>query len=299
MKNIFFLFLILNFAFLISSCGEGIVDIGAQDYQPKIVVEAYMIPDTKPVDFKICRNYPINSTMDSNSMFLSNASVILTDVSSGKEYTLQYNMRKRTYEYAGNDLITGYNKTYKLSVKATIEGKDLFTSSVTTTPGKGLAIDRANSVLNDMRFRERDENGSLKKNTVVFSPSPGTEFYVIGLKALDAGRSTLIHDNPLMDDSIDVINSQGHVNPYQWILGVNSSEKYLVQEIDWMMTWYLGRYRVIVYAGDNNFKDYLITHDDVSEMDGNLHAPRFHFDGDGIGVFGSVIADTVYFKVIK
>ncbi len=33
-------------------------------------------------------------------------------------------------------------------------------------------------------------------------------------------------------------------------------------------------------------------------MDGNFHEAKFNIDGDGIGVFGSVIADTVYVDVV-
>jgi hypothetical protein len=55
----------------------------------------------------------------------------------------------------------------------------------------------------------------------------------------------------------------------------------------------------VVYAFDKNYKDFLITHDQVQEIDGNFHEPEFHFEGDGIGVFGSAIADTVQITVLR
>ena len=39
--------------------------------------------------------------------------------------------------------------------------------------------------------------------------------------------------------------------------------------------------------------------DQVKEIDGNYHEPAFHFEGDGIGVFGSAIADTAYFWILR
>ena len=58
-------------------------------------------------------------------------------------------------------------------------------------------------------------------------------------------------------------------------------------------------YRAVVYACDENFRLFLLTYDSVQEFDGNFHEPIMNFTGDGIGVFGSCIADTVYFKVTQ
>ncbi len=63
--------------------------------------------------------------------------------------------------------------------------------------------------------------------------------------------------------------------------------------------WFYGQYRIIAYAGDENMKNYYLTHANVAEMDGNLHEPVFNIDGDGIGIFGSAIADTLYFTVLQ
>jgi len=37
----------------------------------------------------------------------------------------------------------------------------------------------------------------------------------------------------------------------------------------------------------------------VQEIDGNLHEPAFHIEGDGIGVFGAAVADTAYFEIVR
>ena len=72
-----------------------------------------------------------------------------------------------------------------------------------------------------------------------------------------------------------------------------------IQDINWLDTWFYGNYRVVMYAGDRNFKDYFITINQLQEMDGNYHEPKMYFEGDGIGIFGSFIADTVTFNLVK
>ena len=69
-------------------------------------------------------------------------------------------------------------------------------------------------------------------------------------------------------------------------------------EILWADTWFFGHYRAILYAGDINFKHYYLTHGNVQDIDGNLNEPKFHINGDGIGVFGSAAVDTVYFEIL-
>ena len=70
-------------------------------------------------------------------------------------------------------------------------------------------------------------------------------------------------------------------------------------EVEWFCIWFYGRYRLILYAADRNYTDFFLTHRFVQEIDGNLLEPKFHFEGDGIGVFGSAAPDTVYFEVIQ
>ena len=73
----------------------------------------------------------------------------------------------------------------------------------------------------------------------------------------------------------------------------------LIGALDWINIWFYGNYRIIVYACDENFRLYVLTYKNVQEFDGNFHEPRINIDGDGIGIFGSAIADTVYLKVKK
>ena len=59
------------------------------------------------------------------------------------------------------------------------------------------------------------------------------------------------------------------------------------------------RYEIIIYAADTNYSSFLQTFDEVQEDDGNFHEPEFRLEGDGMGYFGSAIADTVALEVIR
>ncbi len=65
----------------------------------------------------------------------------------------------------------------------------------------------------------------------------------------------------------------------------------------WFDLYFYSEYEVIVYAADDNYREFLQTYNRVQEFDGNFHEANFNFEGDGIGVFGSVVPDTVYVTV--
>lgn len=82
--------------------------------------------------------------------------------------------------------------------------------------------------------------------------------------------------------------------------GINSySSGPFVLHIRSNETWFYGKYTVVAYAGDTNFKDYVMTAPSVQEADGNFHEPILIFKGNGIGVFASAIADTATFTVTR
>ncbi len=114
-------------------------------------------------------------------------------------------------------------------------------------------------------------------------------------------KSTFIEGNPygIKKDDLDNEILDRLKYEFKWAQAISDSAMIHKMEIPWIDTWFYGRYRAIFYAGDKNFKDYFLTHNRVQDIDGNLYEPKFYFEGDGIGVFGSAIADTVYFEVLK
>lgn len=295
------IFLLLYSLLIFSSCGESTVEIGPKTYEPKIVIEGYLMPDKKVEGIKITRNIPLNVKVDQSTLVQSDADVRITDLQTGKQYKLTYIPEKFSFGYTGSDLTIGFGKSYKLKVLTTIDGKTLSASSITTVPKEGFKILRASSNIGTMGYREKDVNGNLKFFSCLFSPSANTNYYFLSIVALNASDSTFIYDNAFLNVKPEDVKKYLDSYKYRvdWIQNVNSLASSIQYNIDWIAFWFYGDYRIIAYAGDDNFNAFALTHKDVQDFDGNLHEPRFNIQGDGIGVFGSMIADTVFVRIKK
>lgn len=291
----------LTAGIIFSSCGQGVVEIGQNTYEPKIVIEGYLYPGQPVRNIKITRNIPLNTAADPTSIVVANADVKLTNLQSNKNYQLTFNVQKFSYEYSGSDLSINYGNSYKLTVNAVIDGKSLSASSVTNVPNAGFKINPALSGLQSLYYRERDGNGNVKNFSITFSPSTGTNFYTFSIVSLDASDSTFIYNNAYMNVLRDDVkkNLDGYRYQLIWLQDINSFGNEIKYNLDWIHFWFYRKYRIIVYAGDDNYKNFVLTYKNVQEFDGNFHEPQMNMQGDGIGIFGSVIADTVYVSVKK
>ncbi len=294
MNKIFTLLIALIFI----SCGEGTVEIGENTYSPKIVVEGYLVPGKYVENIRITKNFPINSKPNPMSILITNALVKIIDLQTNREYNLKYNPEKFSYE--SNKLMIDYDKSYKLLVEVNADGKKLKTTGITHTPKYGFKIIREESILDSLRYRETSNN-NLKKFKITFKPSEGTSFYVFSLAAQNASENMFIFDNPYFDIKLEDLKKNFDYYRYRalWIENVNSTVDKINYEIEWFNIWFYGYYRIIVYAGDENFRLFTLTYRNIQEQDGNFHEPRLNLTDDGIGIFGSYIADTVYVKVLK
>lgn len=291
--------LIVLSAIVLLSCGEGTVEIGEKTYTPKIVVEGYLVPGRSVENIRITKSFPINTKPNVASILIPNANARIVDLQNGKEYTLKFNLSK--YSYENTELIIDYDKSYKLFVEAKIDGRILKTSGVTHTPKSGFKIIKEESLLDSLKYREKDNENNLRKFKIVFQPSEGTKFYAFSLVSLNANDSTFIFNNPYVEIKLEDLHKNFEYYRYRaaWIENVNTSADKINYEIEWFNIWFYGYYRLIVYAGDENFRLFTLTYKNIQELDGNFHEPRMNLTDDGIGIFGSYIADTLYFKVIK
>lgn len=298
LKNIYSALMIISIIFLYG-CGEGVVELEDAKYEPKIVIDGYIYPSQKVENIKITRNFPLEQDIDVSNVLLVNAEVSITDAASGKIYSLTFNPMKFSFEYQGNDLEIGYGKTYTLTVKAVIDNKPLEARSTTTVPLSGLKA--LTNDLGTMKYREQDESGNIKKFNLKFTPSDKCEFYAYSIEAVDASVENFIYDNAFHEvDSSDVEEDlDRYRHEWQGILNAKYDAENLNMNIEWHSIWFYGTYKVMLYASDRNLTDFVLTHKDVMELDGNFHEPRFHIEGDGIGVFGSAVVDTIFFKVTK
>lgn len=296
--NIFF---ILASAIIIFSCGESTVEIGQNTYEPKIVIDGYLYPGQKVQNIIITRNIPLNTNIDPTALILINADVKLVDLQSNKEYRLTFNPKSFSFEYNGTDLLIGFDKSYQLIVSAMIDGKMLSANSTTHTPNSGFKIIDEPTTGQSITYRETDSNGEIKNITITFTPSPGTNFYLFSMVSLNASDSSFIYNNPYVEVNTKDVIEQLDRFKYQmrWLQNINSQGTSIKYDLDWIHFWFYGEYRIIVYACDENFRLFVQTYKNVQEFDGNFHEPRINIKGDGIGIFGSAIADTVYLNIKK
>ncbi len=281
--------ILIFFLFALAGCGDPIVELESE-YEPKIAVAAYIYPEKKVEGIRIMRNFQLTGNIDSASVILNpisdNVSASINDV------PLEFDLKSFTY-YTDN-LQIDYGKEYKLKVSAVVEGKQLYTESTTVTPEKGFSI--IDKDLGTIKYRD-------KSPVLKFTTSPGTGFYAFSINAVDASVDNFIYNNPY-EPNKKPNEVEEKFNSYRFqlnlVLNVNLHPNDIYEyEIIGLDTWFYGNYEVIVYAGNENFEDFVLTSGNVQEFDGNFHEPKFYFSGDGIGVFAGAISDTVKFNLVK
>ena len=294
--------LILTGLFLLA-CGKTSVTIDESTYEPKIVIIGYLYPNTPVRYIDITRNFPVGTTVDFSQIPLHDADVRITDVETNSVYPLSYDDLSRTFSYPPDDLIIDYGKSYRLDVRAEIDGSVLQASSTTIIPDAGLKIDLDNSIYGDLYYRQTDDNGTLISPRVAYTQSENTAFYLLSISGLEASKETFIYENPFNFDIQEALDDGAKIEDFQyrarWTRPENQVGEFSLIEISWFQIWFYGSYRLLLYAGDQNFYHFYSTHRNVQEVDGNLHEPLFDIDGDGIGVFGSAVVDTIYLNVLK
>ena len=266
-------------------CGDPKVDLTEVTYEPKIVIEAYLFAGEPVKDIRIMRNFPLNQSVDSLSLFVRNANVTINGT------VLEFDSVSSTY--FSKTLTVQKGSSYTLRVEATIAGMNLTSNSTTVVPADGFTLLSKNL-------------GTIPYDTeipIVFIPSSSNNFYAFSVKPADATLANFIYGNHYVPNikTEDLIKD---FNRYKfqmnWLQDVTTDKtERIAQVIKGFDTWFYGPYTTIVYVGDTNFKDYVLTGKNVQEFDGNFHEPKTHFTGDGIGVFASAIRDTVIFTIAK
>ncbi len=295
---------LLFLSLIFSSCGKGTVEVTNESYEPRIVIEGYLFPHQKVERIWIMENFRLNRNLENTDIMLRDAEVKIID-ENDFEYPLRFHTAQsgqsyydNYFEYTGLGLDIEYGQSYTIDVTANIDGRQLQASSTTTVPQPGLEIVGINH--DSLIYRQRDQNGDLMNFMATFERSPGTTFYVMTIKPVDPTNENFIYDNPFDDDEPESPeNDMDYLYEYEWILDRPATAGQSEFEIYWFDLWFYTRYEIIIYAADNNYKEFLQTYDEVQEEDGNFHEAKFNIDGDGIGVFGSVVADTVYIEVLR
>lgn len=291
----------------LSGCGEPDVIGTDPNFATKLVIEGYLYPGTRPSGIVITRNFPLRDAEAFNvfDLLVVDANARILDLGDGGVFPLVYNPEFVSYEYPGRDFVIEAGKSYRLEVEATIAGRRLTTAATTIVPKSGFAIQRDSSNLGPLKYRPTGSDGAVLRFKIAFTRSSGTDFYPLSITALDASDKTFIYGNPYHD------NDSSEVNFYlrdlsrhlQWAQNqpLDAAQEPVItkMEVRWFGLPFYGRYQAVLYAADENFKDFFLTHSTVQDFDGNFHEPILHLEGDGIGVFGSAIADTVILEVAR
>jgi hypothetical protein len=234
---------------------------------------------------------------------VSQTDVTITDLATNSIYNLTFHIAQDNllenyyWQYNGPGLLIRPGKSYRLDVTARIDGQQLHASVTTTVPDSGFSIDQLN--YSQLVFREEDQNNSLKHFEVTFNRSPGISFYLASAKALNPSKNNFIYENPFFNEEPEDLDVGDYNYQYGWIQDTPTTFGQTTFTVFWANLWFYDNYEIIMYAADDNYREFVQTYNDVQEPDGNFHEAKFNIEGDGIGVFGSMIADTAYIEVLR
>jgi len=304
MNKIFVLITIL-LSILLSACGKGVVDVSNESYEPKIVIEGFLVAHQKVDNIRISRNFPIGANLQKLSLLpkAHQTFVLIYDLATEMHCALSFHSNEHNsldscYWYdAHNQLNIRPGQSYRLEVRATIEGKKLYAWATTTVPPEGFRIAHQN--YDSLRYRERDAEGNLKGFSMLIDRAPGTTFYLTTMRALNTGPENFIYDNPYVHLEPDEVEDETDNFDYNWLQNTPSVAGQSKVDFYWISLLFYGTYEVIIYAADKNYTQFVQTYRYVQEPDGNFHEAKFAVEGDGIGVFGSMVADTTAIKVLR
>lgn len=275
---------------ILTGCGKSGVNLDNAPYAPKIVVDGYLYCGQTVGNIRLMRNFPIGSPVDTSHLHLTPSGNDVEATING--VPLSFDPAMQTYY--SDQISVGYDSSYTLDVYADVDGSRLHTTSITTTPQRGFEI--LNRHIGSFPYNSQSI-------AVEFVPSPGTGFYAFSIVPDSAGTGNFIYNNVFRNhlDSSDVAKNLNDYKFHDEIdQDINSysgtAYSLAIQNGD---TWFYGNYTIVAYAGDANFKDYVLTAPSVQEADGNFHEPVLIFQGDGIGVFASAIADTATFSIVR
>ncbi len=305
MKKKIICFLLMALLSIIVSCGEGVVEVTNDSYEPKIAIEGFLIAGQQVDKIRISRNFPIDANLTRTILIpaVNQTVVTITDIAADRTYFLTFheapdqNFDDYYWQYNSSNLVIKSGNSYRLNVTANIDGKELQANSTTTVPDSGFGISHLNH--NQLIFREHDQNNSLKQFKITFNRSPGISFYLASAKAMNPSTSNFIYENPFLGEEDEDVDIEDYNYQYGWLQDTPITMGQTTFTLFWANLWFYDNYELVMYATDDNYREFVQTYNDVQEDDGNFHEAKFNIEGDGIGVFGSMIADTAYIEVLR
>jgi hypothetical protein len=293
-------FILLTYLIMIS-CGEPLVELDESLFEEKIVVEAFLEINKPANNIRISRNFPLKTEIDFSQILLTDAIVVIDDLNNPNTDTLTYNPTTFMFEDNDNDFgLIKTNNSYRIYISATVNGKVLITTSTCISPAEKLEINLTSP--SQLKYYANSGNDVFKYDINTVSNSL---VYVSSLQAKTVTFNNLINrpTNVFISEKLEEKDFEDEKGKLSKDIDrfINKSFDLITfeAEIRWWDLNFYSEYQLIVYAGDQNYKDYIFTYRDVQGQDGNLKEPKFNFKGDGIGIFTILTADTIELTVNK
>lgn len=282
---------LLTALMFLNGCGDPSVDPLSFSYEPKIVVNAFIYPGEEIKNIVISRNFPLSSKIDTNRFVLTPVENKVVVTINGT--FLDYDPVRKSY--GTNKVAVEYATLYKLEISAEIDGKMYSASSQTITPAQEFSLVNTNLGV----FKYSDEMIPL----VEFSTIPGVDFYLVSILPENPTIENFIFENSFMPnlDKKDVLKDFNNY-VFQSVIAQNITTTSPVNYgigIRRFHSWFYDTYKVVVYAGDQNFRNFALTAPNVKDLEGNFHEPLINIKGDGIGVFASAVKKVASFTITK
>ncbi len=299
-----FIFIIITV--LIYSCGTASFEVQNKSYEPRIVIEGFLVANQGEQKIYISRNFKLDANLNTMNLLPDpdDTEVSITDLQTNNMHHLQFRNDENDGDNdaywtfrEGDDMAVLPGYSYRLQVNTCIEGRDLYAASTTKVPQAGFDLIGQN--FQELAYRQKNEHGQVMNFELQIARSPASNFYVAEYQAVNPLLENFIFDNPFQEMKPEDVNIVNHSYNYEVMHHTAEDQGQSVMQLHWWGIRFYGLYKAVVFVADDNYKDYLITYNDVMEMDGNFHEARFNIEGDGIGIFGSMIADTTYFEVLR
>ena len=286
-------------------CGEGNFLVSNDSYEPRIVVEGFLHPGPGVDRVHIWRNFPPDIDLRGIDLIPNDTRAKIIDEESGAEYPLRFHageaLKDNYFHYVKEDLVIAHGSSYSLDVRATVRGRALHAWATTTVPREGFRIAGVNH--EKLSYRPLNEEGEPINFVLTIERNPDSRLYMRTVKPAPgvADAANFVYDNPFTDKNPEEVQEDlaDFSYNYSWIQNVPAVPGQSKIELFWFNFWFYGEHEIVVYATDRNYQTFLQTFDEVQEEDGNFHEPSFEIEGDGIGVFGSMVMDRIRVEVLR
>ncbi len=278
MSKIKYLSIALLLLFLAQACEDPV----PTDYIPRNIVQGILIVDDPITNIIVMKSQSIQDSFDFNNSLIRDAEVIIrgdnsefilvSEQSGSKGYYLE----DTTYKVKPNT-------TYKLEI---ILNDGTVITGKTTTPER---FDWRLKTPHPIQF-PLDTIKLPATDSIAWTVSPGTEFYLIDVRCLDT-----LNYGQYLDPKTEELNRRiykpwrdddNYFEHSEWALIPNTKTS-----VVWNIFKWYGRHHVNVYAPDYNFLEWWLQHFASREQNDLLNSIE-----NGIGVFGSaaIIRDTTF-----